>query len=49
VPIEDTVGAMAEMVKVGYVRHIGLSEVGADIIRAHDIHPVSDLQPQGCS
>jgi aryl-alcohol dehydrogenase-like predicted oxidoreductase len=45
VPIEDTVGAIAEMVKVGYVRHVGLSEVGADTIRrAHAVHPVSDLQ-----
>ncbi|MGO7209306.1 aldo/keto reductase, partial [Rhizobium ruizarguesonis] len=33
VPIEDTVGAIADMVKAGYVRHIGLSEVGADTIR----------------
>ena len=33
VPIEDTVGAIAEMVKAGYVRHIGLSEVGADTLR----------------
>ena len=33
VPIEDTVGAIAEMVKAGYVRHIGLSEVGSDTIR----------------
>jgi aryl-alcohol dehydrogenase-like predicted oxidoreductase len=45
VPIEDTVGAIAEMVKAGYVRHIGLSEVGADIIRrAHAVHPICDLQ-----
>jgi aryl-alcohol dehydrogenase-like predicted oxidoreductase len=33
VPIEDTVGAIAELVKAGYVRHIGLSEVGVDTIR----------------
>ena len=33
VPIEDTIGAIADMVKAGYVRHIGLSEVGADTIR----------------
>ncbi|MDB5516074.1 MAG: aldo/keto reductase, partial [Tardiphaga sp.] len=33
VPIEDTVGAIADMVKAGYVRHIGLSEVGSDTIR----------------
>jgi aryl-alcohol dehydrogenase-like predicted oxidoreductase len=45
VPIEDTVGAIADMVKAGYVRHIGLSEVGADTIRrAHAVHPISDLQ-----
>jgi len=45
VPIEDTVGAMAEMVKGGYVRHIGLSEAGsATIRRAHAQHPISDLQ-----
>jgi aryl-alcohol dehydrogenase-like predicted oxidoreductase len=45
VPIEDTVGAIAEMVKAGYVRHIGLSEVGAETIRrAHATHPISDLQ-----
>ncbi|WP_426010074.1 aldo/keto reductase [Caulobacter sp. DWR2-3-1b2] len=45
VPIEDTVGAIAEMVQAGYVRHIGLSEVGAAIIRkAHAVHPIVDLQ-----
>ena len=45
VPIEDTIGAMADMVKAGTVRHIGLSEVGADTIRrAHAVHPISDLQ-----
>lgn len=45
VPIEDTVGAIADMVKAGYVRHIGLSEVGADTIRrAAKVHPISDLQ-----
>jgi aryl-alcohol dehydrogenase-like predicted oxidoreductase len=45
VPIEETIGAMADMVKAGYVRHIGLSEVGSDTIRrAHAVHPVSDLQ-----
>jgi aryl-alcohol dehydrogenase-like predicted oxidoreductase len=45
VPIEETVGAIADLVKAGYVRHIGLSEVGADTIRrAHAVHPVSDLQ-----
>jgi aryl-alcohol dehydrogenase-like predicted oxidoreductase len=45
VPIEDTVGAIAELVKAGYVRHIGLSEVGpATIRRAAAVHPISDLQ-----
>src|SRR5258707_12988201 len=45
VPIEETVGAMAEMVKAGWIRHIGLSEVGSDTIRrAHPVHPISDLQ-----
>lgn len=45
VAIEDTIGAMAEMVNAGYIKHIGLSEVGADTIRrAHKVHPISDLQ-----
>ena len=45
VPIEDTVGAIADLVKAGYVRHIGLSEVGADTLRrASSVHPISDLQ-----
>src|SRR5262249_15609209 len=45
VPIEDTIGAIADMVKQGYVRHIGLSEVGADTIRrAHAVHAIVDLQ-----
>ncbi|WP_394840430.1 aldo/keto reductase [Pendulispora rubella] len=45
VPIEDTVGAIADMVKAGYVRHIGLSEVGVDTIRrAAKVHPICDLQ-----
>jgi aryl-alcohol dehydrogenase-like predicted oxidoreductase len=45
VPIEETVGAIADMVKAGYVRHIGLSEVGADTIRrAAATHPICDLQ-----
>jgi len=45
VPIEDTVGAIKEMIDAGYVRHVGLSEVGAETIRrAHAVHPVSDLQ-----
>jgi aryl-alcohol dehydrogenase-like predicted oxidoreductase len=45
VPIEDTVGAIADMVKAGYVRHIGLSEAGANTIRrAHAVHPIAALQ-----
>src|SRR5260370_28289254 len=45
--IEDTIGAMADMVAAGYVRHIGLSEMGADTIRRADaVHPLSDLQIQ---
>jgi aryl-alcohol dehydrogenase-like predicted oxidoreductase len=45
VPIEDTVGAIADLIRAGYVRHVGLSEVGADTIRrAHSIQPISDLQ-----
>ncbi len=45
VPIEDTIGAIADMVRAGYVRHIGLSEVGAETIkRAHAVHPIADLQ-----
>jgi aryl-alcohol dehydrogenase-like predicted oxidoreductase len=45
VPIEDTVGAISEMVKAGYVRHIGLSEASSDTIRrAHAVHPIVALQ-----
>ena len=45
VPIEETVGAIAELVEAGYVRYIGLSEVGADTIRrAAATHPICDLQ-----
>jgi aryl-alcohol dehydrogenase-like predicted oxidoreductase len=45
VPIEDTVGAIAEMVESGYVRHVGLSEASAQTIRkAHAVYPVSALQ-----
>ena len=45
VPIEDTVGAIAEMIQAGYVRYLGLSEMGAQTIRrAHAVHPVSALQ-----
>ncbi len=45
VPIEDSIGALSEMVQAGYIRHIGLSEVGADTIRrAAAVHPITDLQ-----
>ena len=45
IPIEETIGGIAEMVKAGYVRHIGLSEVGSDTLRrAHAVHPIVDLQ-----
>jgi len=45
VPIEDTVGAIAEMIQAGFVRHIGLSEVGADTVRrAHAVYPIAALQ-----
>ncbi len=45
VPIEDTVGAIADLVKAGHVRYAGLSEVGAETVRrAQAVHPISDLQ-----
>jgi aryl-alcohol dehydrogenase-like predicted oxidoreductase len=45
VPIEETIGAIAQLVKAGYVKHIGLSEVGAETIRrAAAVHPICDLQ-----
>jgi aryl-alcohol dehydrogenase-like predicted oxidoreductase len=45
VPIEDTVGAIAEMIEAGFVRYLGLSEMGAATIRrAHAVHPVTALQ-----
>ncbi len=44
-PIEDTVGAIAELIRAGYVGAVGLSEVGPETIRrAHATHPVADLQ-----
>jgi aryl-alcohol dehydrogenase-like predicted oxidoreductase len=47
VPIEDTVGAMAELVKAGKVRFLGLSEAGPDTIRrAHKVHPIAALQTE---
>lgn len=45
VPIEETIGAIADLVKAGYVRHVGLSEVGVETIRrAAKVHPIADLQ-----
>lgn len=45
VPIEDTIGAIADLIRQGYVRHVGLSEVGVETIRrAHAVSPVHDLQ-----
>ena len=45
VPIEDTVGAIADLIRAGHVRHLGLSEAGAATLRrAHAVHPVTDLQ-----
>ncbi len=45
VPIEDTIGAIADLVQAGWVRGIGLSEVGVETIRrAHAVHPITDLQ-----
>jgi aryl-alcohol dehydrogenase-like predicted oxidoreductase len=47
VPIEETVGAMAELVEAGKVRHLGLSEASPDTIRrAHAVHPISALQTE---
>ncbi|MGW1938444.1 aldo/keto reductase [Streptomyces goshikiensis] len=47
VPIEETVGAMAELVQAGKVRHLGLSEAGAGTIRrAHAVHPITALQSE---
>ena len=45
VPMQETVGAISDLIKAGYVRYVGLSEVGPETIRrAHSIHPVTDLQ-----
>jgi len=47
VPIEDTVGAMAELVRAGKVRHLGLSEAGSETLRrAHAVHPIAALQSE---
>src|SRR5207248_7287702 len=46
-PIEETVGAMAELVRAGKVRYLGLSEAGAETIRrAHAVHPITALQSE---
>lgn len=45
VPVEDTIGAIKEMIDAGYVRYVGLSEVDAETVRrAHAVHPIADLQ-----
>ncbi|MEU6585404.1 aldo/keto reductase [Nocardia sp. NPDC046763] len=45
IPIEETIGGLAELVQAGYIRHIGLSEVGAETLRrAAAVHPIADLQ-----
>src|SRR4030095_11979847 len=45
VPIEDTIGAISDLVREGHIRHIGLSEGGSETIRrAHAVHPIADLQ-----
>lgn len=45
IPIEETIGAVAEMVQAGYVRHIGLSEVNVEQVRrAHAVHPISFVE-----
>ncbi|MGW4531451.1 aldo/keto reductase [Nocardia sp. NPDC004340] len=45
VPIEETIGGLAELVQAGYIRHIGLSEVGVETLRrAAAVHPIADLQ-----
>ena len=47
VPIEDTVGAMAELVQAGKVEHLGLSEASAETVRrAHAVHPIAALQTE---
>jgi aryl-alcohol dehydrogenase-like predicted oxidoreductase len=47
VPVEESVGAMAELVKEGKVRHLGLSEVSAETLRAaHAVHPITALQSE---
>ncbi|MCB9959415.1 MAG: aldo/keto reductase [Rhodospirillaceae bacterium] len=45
VPFEDVIGTLADLKQAGYIRHIGVSEVGADTLRrAHAVHPISELQ-----
>jgi pyridoxine 4-dehydrogenase len=49
VPIDDTIGAISEMVTVGYVNQIGLSVVGTDTSRrTAAVHPIADLQIEYC-
>ena len=46
-PIEETVGAMAELLRAGKVRYLGLSEIGVETLRrAHSVHPISALQSE---
>lgn len=45
VPIDETIGAIAEMIQAGFVRQVGLSETGAETLRrAQTVHPIADLQ-----
>jgi aryl-alcohol dehydrogenase-like predicted oxidoreductase len=45
IPVEETIGAISELVKAGYVRHIGVTEVDADTLRkAHSVHPISFIE-----
>ncbi len=47
IPIEETIGAMAELVKEGKIRYLGLSECSAeDLIKAHNVHPISAIQSE---
>jgi aryl-alcohol dehydrogenase-like predicted oxidoreductase len=47
VPLEETIGALGELVQAGHLRGIGLSEVGADTLRrAHAVHPITDIQTE---
>ncbi|GKU30179.1 aldo/keto reductase [Clostridium folliculivorans] len=47
IPVEETIGAISELVKAGYVKHIGLTEVDADTLRrAHSVHPISFVESE---